>query len=261
MEFQNLKVEDRGDGLTRVTVNRPDVLNALNDKTMGELHCCFESLGSSDSVRLVVLTGAGEKAFVAGADIKELAEQGPLDGKARSKRGQAAFQAIESLGKPVLGAINGFALGGGLELALACHVRYASSRAKLGLPEVKLGIIPGYGGTQRLSRLVGLGNALHYTLTGDMIDAAEAQRLGLVTQVFEPETLVEEVEKIGRRILERGPLAVSAVLEAALRGLESPLSEGLALEADLFGLMSTTHDMREGMAAFLDKRDAEFKGA
>lgn len=257
--FENLRVEDRGDRLFVVTVDRPKVLNALNDATIAEIDRCFEQLGSDPAVGAVVLTGGGEKAFVAGADIKELAEQSPFEAKTRALAGQKAFLRVEQLGKPVIAAIGGYALGGGLELALACHTRVASSRAKLGLPEVSLGIIPGYGGTQRLPRLVGRGMALRAILGGDPFDAEEAHRIGLVDQVVEPEELMAAAEKWARRTLSRGPVALRLALEAVLRGQETSLDEGLEIEADLFGLISATEDMREGMKAFLEKRAAEFK--
>lgn len=257
--FENLRVEDRGDRLFVVTVDRPKVLNALNDQTIGELHCCFGSLAEDSNVGAVILTGGGEKAFVAGADIRELAEQTPFEAARRARAGQAAFDRIERLGKPVVAAIGGYALGGGLELALACHVRIASSRAKLGLPEVSLGIIPGFGGTQRLPRLIGRGNALRAILSGDPLGADEALRVGLVEQVVEPDELLPAAEKLARRCLERGPVALRFALDAVLRGEGVDLGEGLEIEADLFGLISATADVREGMNAFLEKRSPNFK--
>ncbi|MEM7262815.1 MAG: enoyl-CoA hydratase-related protein [Planctomycetota bacterium] len=258
--YDHLLVENLDGGLWQVTVNRPDVLNALNDATIAEIDRCFTALRDHDDVRAVVLTGAGPKSFVAGADISELAGQSATEGRDRSRRGQVAFGKIESLGKPVLAAINGFALGGGCELALACHVRYASDRARLGLPEVTLGIIPGYGGTQRLERMIGRGRALELVMSGDMVDAAEAHRIGLVNRVFPGDGLIEEVHKIARTMISRGPIAVRFAIEAILRGGDGPLAEGLALESDLFGVISSTEDVAEGMAAFLEKRSAAFKG-
>ncbi len=260
MTYENLTVEIR-DRIARVTINRPKVLNALNEKTVREIHDAFASLGDARDVGAVILTGAGEKAFVAGADINELAQMTPLGGEASSRLGQGAFCEIESLGKPVIAAINGFALGGGLELALACHIRFASDTAKMGLPEVGLGIIPGYGGTQRLPRIVGLGRALELITTGRMIDAAEALRIGLVNAVLPAADLAAHCEKVAGEILSKGPLAVRCAMEAAIRGLDSTLEQGLAQESTYFGLLSATTDMREGLKAFLEKRKPAFGGA
>ncbi|MGH2670830.1 MAG: enoyl-CoA hydratase-related protein, partial [bacterium] len=207
-----------------------------------------------------ILTGAGPKAFVAGADIGDLVKQGPFDGKARALKGQAVLRRLETCGKPVIAAINGFALGGGCELALACHLRVASENARFGQPEVKLGITPGYGGTQRLPRLVGKGVALELILTGEMIDAREAYRIGLVNKVVPAADLLPESEKLLRGILAQGPLAVRLALEAVDRGLEMTLEEGLLLEANHFGLLAATADMKEGLTAFLEKRPAKFAG-
>jgi enoyl-CoA hydratase len=259
MSFTTLAFDVR-DRVATITVNRPDKLNALNDETIAELGEAFELVERRDDIGGVILTGAGAKAFVAGADIAELGQQGPLDGRARSRRGQAVFTGIEQSGKPVIAAINGFALGGGCELAMACHIRIASDNAKLGLPEVKLGIGPGYGGTQRLPRLVGKGRALELILTGEMIDAAEALRIGLVNKVVPQSELLGEAERMLRQILSRGPVAVALCIAAVNRGLDGSLEEGMALEADHFGLLSATDDMREGMAAFLEKRAAQFTG-
>jgi len=259
MTFTTLAFDVR-DRVAFITVNRPDKLNALNDETIAELGDAFELVERRDDVGGVILTGAGAKAFVAGADIAELAQQGPLDGRARARHGQAVFTRIEQSGKPVIAAINGFALGGGCELAMACHIRIASDNAKLGLPEVKLGIGPGYGGTQRLPRLVGKGRALELILTGEMIDAAEAHRIGLVNKVVPQPELLGEAERMLRLILSRGPVAVALCIAAVNRGLDGSLEEGMALEADHFGLLAATADMREGMAAFLEKRAAQFTG-
>lgn len=258
--FENLVLEVQG-GIARVTINRPKVLNALNEATVREIRAAFASLKDDPAVGVVILTGAGEKAFVAGADINELAVMTPLQGEASSKLGQATLREIELLGKPVLAAINGFALGGGCELALACHMRFASENAKLGLPEVGLGIIPGYGGTQRLPRIVGLGHALELITTARMIDAQEALRIGLVNRVYPLAELLPACEKIAGEILQRGALAVGYALDAAIRGMESDLTQGLEREAGHFGLLAATDDMHEGLKAFLEKRKPSFKGA
>ncbi len=259
MSYKNL-LYDVKDGLATVTVNRPDKLNALNAETVDELRRVFEECRDAADVRAVILTGAGEKAFVAGADIGELAKQTPIVGVETSKKGQAVLSLIESLSKPVIAVINGFALGGGCEIALACTLRVASETAKIGLPEVGLGIIPGYGGTQRLARLVGLGRALELILTGDMIDAREAHRIGLVNRVFPPDSLRGGAEELARKIMSRAPVAVALAKQAAISGWDLPIAEGLNLEASLFGLCPTTEDMKEGMGAFLEKRKPTFKG-
>jgi enoyl-CoA hydratase len=259
MAYENLKVETQ-DGVALVTVNRPDKLNALNDRTIDDLDLAFTALATDVGVRGVVLTGAGEKAFVAGADIAELAALGPVEARAVSLKGQAVFDRIERLGKPVVAAINGFALGGGCELALACHVRLAAEGARLGTPEVKLGLMCGYGGTQRLPRLVGRGRALEMLLTGEMVDAPEALRIGLVNRVVAKDRLLPEADALIRKMLANAPLSLRYTLEAVASGLEVPLAEGQRLEATLFGLISTTADMKEGAAAFLEKRPPRFKG-
>jgi len=260
MTYENLTV-DIQNRIARVTINRPKVLNALNEQTIREIHAAFATLCDDRSVGVVIVTGSGEKAFIAGADINELAKMTPLGGEASSRLGQEALAEIESLGKPVIAAINGFALGGGLELALACHFRFASDNAKMGLPEVGLGIIPGYGGTQRLPRLVGLGMALELVTTGRMIDAAEALRIGLVNAVFPQAELLPHCEKVANEILTKGPLAVRCAMDAAIRGLDQSLEQGLAQESTYFGLLSATSDMREGLTAFLEKRKPTFGGA
>jgi enoyl-CoA hydratase len=251
---------DVTDGIARVTINRPDKLNALNGTVISELGQAVTQIETDDAVRGVLLTGTGPKAFVAGADISELASQGPVDGKARAQQGQLVFRRLERCGKPVVAAVNGFALGGGCELAMACHLRVASEGARFGQPEVKLGLGPGYGGTVRLPRLVGKGRALELLLTGEMIDAAEAWRIGLVNRVVPADRLMVEAEALLRRILENGPLAVRFVIEAVDAGLELSVDDGLLLEANHFGLLSATADMREGTAAFLAKRKAAFSG-
>jgi enoyl-CoA hydratase len=258
MEYQNLLLERR-DGVATVTVNRPDKLNALDDRTMEELDAAFAALAGDAGVRGVILTGAGEKAFVAGADIGELARQSPIEGKERAARGQRVLDRIENLGKPVVAAVGGFALGGGCELAMACHIRVASENAKLGTPEVKLGLMCGYGGTQRLSRLVGKGRALELLLTGEMIDAQEAWRIGLVNKVVPRPKLLEESEALLRKMLANGPVSLRSVIEAVNSGLEMPFAEGQHLEATLFGLVCTTEDMKEGTKAFLEKRPPKFQ--
>jgi enoyl-CoA hydratase len=259
MGYQNLLVETR-DGITFVTINRPDKLNALNDRTVEEIDAAFAAVAADPAVRGVILTGAGEKAFVAGADIAELATQSPVDGKERSIRGQRVLDRIERLGKPVIAAVNGFALGGGCELAMACHVRVASENAKLGTPEVKLGIMCGYAGTQRLPRLVGKGRALEMLLTGEMVDAAEALRIGLVNRVVPREKLLAEAEGLMRKMLANGPVSLRFTLEAVNDGLETGFDEAERQEATLFGLICTTEDMKEGTRAFLEKRPARFQG-
>ncbi|MEX2609357.1 MAG: enoyl-CoA hydratase-related protein [Gemmatimonadota bacterium] len=258
--FEYVTLEKR-DGVAVLTVNRPDKLNALNAATIAELDRAVRDVAEDEDVRGLLVTGAGQKAFVAGADIGELARMGPLSGVQVSRQGQATFRMLERLPKPVVAAVNGFALGGGLELALACHMRVASSNAKFGLPEVKLGIIPGYGGTLRLPRLVGRGRALELILTGEMIDAAEAHRIGLVNRVVEDAArVVEEAEALLRKITGNGPVALAMALEAVDHGMSATVEEAQVLESNLFGLLASTADMREGMAAFLEKRQAAFEG-
>jgi len=259
MKYETLLFEIK-EGVAFVTINRPDKLNALNDQVVDELGHAAGRIASEDAIKGAILTGAGPKAFVAGADIADLAKQGPFDGKARALRGQAVLRRLETCGKPVIAAINGFALGGGCELAMACHVRIAADTAKFGQPEVKLGIAPGYGGTQRLPRLVGKGVAVQLILTGEMIDAQEAYRIGLVNRVVPAAQLLAESEKMLRGILAMGPLAVRLALEAVDQGLEMTLEEGLLLEANHFGLLAATKDMKEGLTAFLEKRQAKFEG-
>lgn len=259
MTYDTLLFEVR-DGIAFVTVNRPDKLNALNDDVIAELAQAAGEITTRDDIGGAILTGSGPKAFVAGADIAELAKQGPIDGKARSLRGQEAFRRLEQGGKPIIAAVNGFALGGGCELVMACHIRLASEKAKFGQPEVTLGIGPGYGGSVRLPRLVGRGRALELLLTGTMIDAQEAYRIGLVNAVYPAEELLAESEKMMRTILANGPIAVRLCLEAVDASLDMGLDDGLLLEANHFGFASSTEDMREGMTAFLEKRRAAFQG-
>src|SRR2546428_6467693 len=251
---------DVHDGIAFVTINRPEKLNALNDRVIDELADAGERIATQGEIKGAIITGAGPKAFVAGADIAELAQQGPFDGKTRALRGQAVLRRLETCGKPVVAAINGFALGGGCELAMACHLRVASENAKFGQPEVKLGIAPGYGGTQRLPRLVGKGIALQLILTGATIDAQEAYRIGLVNKVVPAASPLAETEALLRGILSMGPLAVRLALEAVERGLDMSLEEGLLLEANHFGLLAATRDMKEGLTAFLAKRTPTFEG-
>ncbi|HEU5039679.1 MAG TPA: enoyl-CoA hydratase-related protein, partial [Gemmatimonadales bacterium] len=237
-----------------------DKLNALNATVIRELGEAAGRLEGDPAIRGAIVTGAGTKAFVAGADIGEIASQGPIDGRARALEGQAAFRRLERCGKPVIAAVNGFALGGGCELAMACHLRVAAQHAKFGQPEVKLGIGPGYGGTVRLPRLVGKGRALEILLTGRMVDAEEALRIGLATTVVPGDQVLAESQALLRSILANGPLAIRACLDAVDAGLEMSLDQALGLEAAYFGLLSGTADMKEGPAAFLEKRKPEFRG-
>ena len=252
----SLSVSDR---VATITVNRPDRLNALNDATIAELDRAIDELLTREDVGGIILTGAG-RAFVAGADISELSGQTPFEAKRRAAFGQAVFARFEESSKPVIAAVNGFALGGGCELAMACHVRIASESAKFGQPEVKLGITPGYGGTQRLPRLVGRGRALQLLLTGDMIDAAEALRIGLVNRVVPAAELLPACEAMMRQMLANAPLALALCIEAVNRGGESSLADGLNLEANHFAILSGTGDVVEGMSSFLEKRAPGFSG-
>jgi len=258
-DFQNIRFEKKNH-IAYVTIDRPKVLNALNMATMQELKQAFTAIKDDHDVRVVILTGAGEKAFVAGADIGELSQHTPVSAKEYTHKGQAIIDAIEDLGKPVIACVNGFALGGGCELAMACTMRLASENAKLGQPEVKLGLIPGYGGTQRLPRLVGKGIAMQLVLTGEMISAPEAHRIGLVNEVVPAGELIARAEAIAAKIIANAPLAVQYAMEAVNRGLDLPLADGLFLEATLFGVCCATEDKNEGTKAFLEKRPAEFKG-
>ena len=259
MPFQNITL-DVSDRVATLTVNRPDKLNALNDLTVAELGQAIEEIRTRDDVGGAILTGSGSKAFVAGADIAELSKQGPLDGRDRARRGQQVLRRIETSPKPIIAAVNGFALGGGCELAMACHVRIAAETARFGQPEVKLGISPGYGGSQRLPRLVGQGRALELILTGEMIDAREAYRIGLVNAVVAAADLLRVAREMLLKMLANGPVALALSIEAVVRGVELPLEEALLLEADQFGLLAATDDMREGMSAFLEKRPPRFSG-
>lgn len=259
MAYENL-LFDVKDQIAYLTFNRPKVLNALNRRTVEELGDALNKVREDAAVRVLILTGAGEKSFVAGADINELAQRTPTDGKDFSLFGQEVFHRLETMGKPSIAAINGFALGGGCELALSCSMRIASKNARLGQPEVKLGIIPGYGGSQRLARLCGKGIAHELILTGEMISADEALRIGLVNHVVEPQELISTVEAIAKKIIANAPLAVQFSMDAIERGMEMPQEQGLFLEATLFGLSCATEDMREGTRAFVEKRQAQFKG-
>lgn len=257
--LENLIVERDG-AVAIVTVNRPKVLNALNSPTLDELRRTVLALKHDDGVRVVVITGAGDKSFIAGADINELAEQSPVAGRDHAMRGQHVLDLIENMGKPVIAAINGYALGGGCELAMACTIRIAADTAKLGQPEINLGLIPGYGGTQRLSRLVGRGRALELLLTGDQISAQEAHRLGLVNRVVPAAELMGEVRTLGAALAAKAPVAARYIIDAVNKGLQMPFPEAQVFEATLFGLVASTGDMREGTRAFLEKRKPEFKG-
>jgi len=259
MSMENILLEKKN-SIAYVTVNRPKVLNALNLATMEELRAAFHDLRTDAGVRAVILTGAGEKAFIAGADIGELSKLDAVLGKEYTHRGQSVLNLIERLGKPVIACINGFALGGGCEIAMACSLRLASENAKLGQPEVKLGMIPGYGGTQRLPRLVGKGIAMQLVLTGEPISAQEAHRIGLVNEVTAPGELIPRAEAIAHKIMANAPLAVQYAMEAVNHGMDLTLAEGLYVEATLFGVCCATQDKAEGTRAFLEKRPPVFQG-
>jgi len=258
--YENVLLERNG-AVAFVTVNRPKVLNALNGQTLRELAAAFDEVEGDSGSRCLVVTGAGEKAFVAGADINELAQMQPLQAKDLAFAGQQVFARLEKMTKPSVAMINGFALGGGCELALACTLRTASTTARIGLPEVSLGIIPGYGGTQRLARIAGPGVAREWVLTGDMYGAEEAHRVGIVNRVYAPEALREGTMKLVETILSRGPVAVRLALETIRRGMNMSQPEAEIIESDMFALAATTTDMREGMAAFLEKRKPAFRGS
>jgi len=258
MNYQNLLIEVK-DKIVVVTINRPDKMNALNSQTMGELKSAFTELNNNDDVYVVILTGSGEKAFIAGADISELNKLDMISGKEFSERGQEVFNTIENLSKPVIAAVNGFALGGGCEIALACHIRLASDNAKFGQPEVNLGIIPGYGGTQRLTRLINSGRAMEYILTGDMIDANEAYRIGLVNHVYPQNELMNKAIEMSKKIISKGQNAVRLTIKAVNIVDEVSSKEGQNYEASLFALCCGTEDFKEGTTAFLEKRKPAFK--
>ena len=259
MTFENLLIE-RDEAVAVVTFNRPKVLNALNAHTLNELSTAIEAFRTDAGVRAVILTGSGEKSFVAGADINELAVQTPVEGKEHARRGQQIFDAIEQLGKPVIAAINGFALGGGCELAMACTIRIAADTARFGQPEINLGIIPGYAGSQRLPRLVGKGVALEIMLTGDMVPAQRAYEIGLVNRVVPAADLMAEARKMAHLLASKAPIAIRYIIEAVNQGLDAPFPVGQFLETSLFGAIASSADMKEGTQAFLEKRKAVWQG-
>ena len=255
--YENLLFESEN-GIGIVTINRPKALNALNAATICELEQMFDELAKDDTVKVVILTGGGEKSFVAGADISEMQSMSALEGRSWAKSAQAVFNKIENLPKPVIAAVNGFALGGGCEICMACDIRIASEKAKFGQPEVSLGIPPGFGGTQRLARLVGKGRAKELLFSGDMIDAAEAYRIGLANKVASPEELMNTAKAMAQKFMSRAPIAVQVCKAAVNEGLDTDLESGIAYEAEVFGLCFATADQKEGMAAFLEKRKANF---
>jgi enoyl-CoA hydratase len=259
MAYRNLEIANRG-AVRTITVNRPDKLNALNRDTLNELTLAFNQAAQDDAVRVVVLTGAGEKAFVAGADIAEMNGYTPVQAQGFSRAGQQLMSRIERLGKPVIARVQGFALGGGMELAMCCHLRIASEKAKFGQPEINLGLIPGFGGTQRLLRLAGRGAALELCLTGATISAQRAYELGVVTRVVAPEALDESVNTLANQLAAAAPLAAAGILDAVLQGGETSIDQGLEFETQAFALAFSTEDMREGTTAFLEKRKAQFNG-
>jgi len=259
MAFRNLEISNRG-AVRTIIVDRPDKLNALNRETLNELTLAFAQAGQDDAVRAVILTGAGEKAFVAGADIAEMHGYTPAQAQGFSRSGQRLMSSIERLGKPVIARIQGFALGGGMELAMACHLRVASEKAKFGQPEINLGLIPGFGGTQRLLRLAGRGAALELCLTGAPINAQRAYELGIATRVVTPEALDETVNTLADQLAAAAPLAAAGILDAVLQGGETALDQGLEFETQGFALAFSTEDMREGTSAFLEKRKPQFSG-
>ncbi len=259
LQLENVLYEKKGT-IAYVTVNRPKVLNALNQRTWADLRAAFEDARDDTEVRGVILTGAGEKAFIAGADIGELAHVTAVDAERSSSFGQAVLNLVENLGKPVVAAVNGFALGGGCETAMACTIRIAAESAKFGQPEVKLGLLPGGGGTQRLPRLVGKGRALQLILSGETINASEAYRIGLINEVVPAANLIARAEAILKQILANAPIAVKYSIDAVNQGMETSQTEGFALEASFFGLCAATEDKKEGTSAFLEKRTAQFQG-
>ena len=259
LKLENVIYDKKGP-IAYVTLNRPKVLNALNKATINELRVAFEDARDDSAIRGVILTGAGEKAFAAGADIAEISNNTTVEAEEATRRGQGLTELIENLGKPVIAAVNGFALGGGCELAMACSIRIAAESAKFGQPEVKLGVIPGYGGTQRMPRLVGRGRALKLILSGEIIDAAEAYRIGLVDELLPDAHVVERAEAVLKKIITNAPLSVKYALEAVNKGLEASVAEGLLIEASLFAVCASTDDKKEGTSAFLEKRAPKFQG-
>ncbi|MEO8260772.1 MAG: enoyl-CoA hydratase-related protein [Acidobacteriota bacterium] len=259
MPYDSLLV-DRDDRIAIVTVDRPQVRNALNAATIDALGLVMADLQRDERIRVVIVTGSGDKAFVAGADINELAALTPAGSRDRALIGQRVFDLVENLGKPVIAAINGYALGGGCELAMACTLRLAADTARIGQPEISLGLLPGYAGTQRLSRLVGKGKAMELMLTGELVSADEAQRIGLINRVVPAAGLIDEARRLARQLSASAPIAMHYIMSAVNRGLDMPFADACAYEATLFGLVASTDDMREGTRAFLEKRKAEFRG-
>lgn len=258
-QYENILFEIN-DGIGVVTINRPKVLNALNGATLTEINTLFTEIAKDDSVKVVIVTGSGEKSFVAGADIAEMQNMTAIEARSWGKLGHSAFNKIENLPQPVIAAVNGFALGGGCELAMACDIRIASEKAKFGQPEAGLGIPPGFGGTQRLPRLVGKGRAKELIFTTDLIDAQEAYRIGLVNKVVKPEELITAAHELAKKIMQRGQVAVQLCKASINEGLDMDLDSGLAYEAEVFGLCFATEDQKEGMTAFLEKRKPAFTG-
>ena len=259
MDYQNLLFTNEA-GIGIITLNRPKALNALNGATMNELSHLVAQIATDDSVKVVIITGSGEKAFVAGADISEMQPMSAIEGRNWGKLGQSTFAQIENLSQPVIAAVNGFALGGGCELAMSCDIRIASEKAKFGQPEVTLGITPGFAGTQRLARLVGRGVAKELLFTGDIIDAAEAYRIGLANKVVAPDRLLDTAKELAKKIMSRAPVAVQMCKAAVNEGLDMDQDSGIAYEAEVFGLCFATVDQKEGMSAFVEKRKANFTG-
>ncbi len=259
MNFENLLVEITS-GIATVTINRPKAMNALNEQTLRELHSAFQDFADNAGVQVIIITGSGEKAFVAGADISAMQPLSALEARQFAKLGHEVMGSIEGCPKPVIGAVNGFALGGGCELALGCDIRLVSDNARFGQPEVNLGVIPGFGGTQRLARLIGKGRAMELILTGDMIDATEAHRIGLANKVIAQAELLDTAKAMAAKIISKGPISVKFAKEAIRNGLEMDLDKANQYEADLFGLCFASADQKEGMQAFLEKRTAEFTG-
>jgi enoyl-CoA hydratase/carnithine racemase len=257
--MKNLTVEKRGN-IALVTINRPEKLNALNTETISELKSCFKGLHEDREIMVVILTGSGKKAFAAGADIKEITDLNSMTGKVFASKGSSVFRYIEKMTKPVIAAINGFALGGGCELAMSCHIRIASTTAKFGQPEINLGLIPGYGGTQRLPRLIGKTNALYLLLSGEMISAERAYSLGLVNEVVESGKLASRALEIAAIICQKAPVATGHIIEAVDSGINSDIDSGLEIETEYFGKVCNTEDMNEGTSAFIEKRKPSFKG-